>query len=118
VLTEPAPLLIARELPGGGRVLLVGSGNWMRTAVADAATNVGGDRVSLVHPGNHELMLAGTAWLSGLDDRIARGALSQEVARLRSIDAGAREFWGWVLLGVLPAGSLGAGFGMWLWRRH
>ncbi|MDP7087209.1 MAG: ABC transporter permease [Phycisphaerales bacterium] len=118
VLTESAPVLIAREFPSGGRVLLVGSGNWMRTSVADAATNAGGDRVSLVHPGNHELMLAGTAWLSGLDDRIARGALSQEVARLRSIDAGAREFWGWVLLGVLPAGSLAAGFGMWLWRRH
>lgn len=118
VLTEPAPLLVARELPSGGRVLMVGSGNWMRTAVADAATSAGGDRVTLVHPGNHELMLAAAAWLSGLDDRIARGALSQEVARLRSIDGAARTFWGWVLLGLLPAGSLLAGFGMWLWRRY
>jgi hypothetical protein len=118
VLTQPAAVVAACERPGGGRVLLVGSGNWMRTAVADAATNAGGDRVTLVHPGNHELMLAGTAWLSGLDDRIARGALSQEVARLRSINSGSREFWGWVLLGLLPAGSLGAGLGIWVWRRH
>jgi ABC-2 type transport system permease protein len=118
VVVEPLPLVVARELPGGGRVLMVGSGNWMRTAVADAATSAGGDRVTLVHPGNHELMLAGTAWLSGLDDRIARGALSQEVARLTSIGPGTRVFWGWVLLGLLPAGSLVAGLGIWMWRRH
>jgi hypothetical protein len=97
---------------------MVGSGNWMRTAVADAATNAGGDRVTLVHPGNHELMLAGTAWLAGLDDRIARGALSQDIARLAGISPAAREFWGWVLLGLLPTGSLGMGLGIWMWRRH
>ncbi|MDG2477713.1 MAG: Gldg family protein [Phycisphaerales bacterium] len=117
VLTEPAPVVMAREFSGGGRVLVVGSGNWMRTGVADAATNAGGDRVTLVHPGNHELMLAGTAWLSGLDGRIARGALSQEVARLRSIDSETRSFWAWILLGLLPAGSLAVGFSVWLWRR-
>jgi len=117
VLTEPVPVVIAREFAGGGRVLVIGSGNWMRTSVADAATNAGGDRVTLVHPGNHELMLAGTAWLSGLDDRIARGALSQEVARLRSIDSGTRSFWAWIVLGLLPVGSLAAGFFVWSWRR-
>jgi ABC-2 type transport system permease protein len=117
VLTEPVPVVIAREFAGGGRVLVIGSGNWMRTSVADAATNAGGDRVTLVHPGNHELMLAGTAWLSGLDDRIARGALSQEVARLRSIDSGTRSFWAWIVLGLLPVGSLAAGFCVWSWRR-
>ena len=81
------------------------------------AASAGGDRVSLVHPGNHELMLAGTAWLAGLDDRIARGALSQEVARLASVPAASRTAWGWVLLAGLPAASLLLGFGIWLWRR-
>ncbi len=117
VPSEPVPLLVARTLPNGGRAIVVGSGGWMRTAVADAAASAGGDRVSLVHPGNHELMLAGTAWLAGLDDRIARGALSQEVARLASVPAASRTAWGWVLLAGLPAASLLLGFGIWLWRR-
>ncbi|MDP7028716.1 MAG: Gldg family protein [Phycisphaerales bacterium] len=111
------PLLAARSLPSGARAIVVGSGGWMRTGIADAAASAGGDRVSLVHPGNHELMLAGTAWLAGLDDRIARGALSQEVARLGSVPAGSRTIWGWVLLAGLPGVSLLLGLGIWSWRR-
>ena len=89
----------------------------MRTRVADAATSAGGDRVALMHPGNHELAVAGAAWLAGLDDRLARGALSQEVARLGGISAGARLAWGWVLLAGLPVASLGTGIFMWFRRK-
>ena len=104
--------------PYGGRILVIGSGNWMRTGVADAATNAGGDRIALVHPGNHELMVSGTSWLAGLDDRIARGALSQEVARLRSISSADRRFWGWMILGVLPGGALSLALVTWVRRRN
>jgi ABC-2 type transport system permease protein len=117
VVGADSTLVASRELPGGGRAIVVGSGSWMRTRVADAATAAGGDRVSLVHPGNHELMMAGAAWLAGLDEQIARGALSQEVARIRSISPTARASWGWVLLAGLPLGSLLLGLLTWIRRR-
>jgi len=89
----------------------------MRTGVADAAANAGGDRIALLHPGNHELMVAATSWLAGLDDRIARGALSQEVARLRSIGTSERRLWGWVILCVLPVAALSLALVTWIRRR-
>lgn len=88
------------------RILVVGSGAWLRTNVADQAVSAGGGRIALAHPGNHELLLAGTAWLSGLDDRIAAGPLSQEVARLGAVSRSARTLWGWLLLAGLPAALL------------
>ncbi|MCP4758333.1 MAG: ABC transporter permease subunit [Planctomycetes bacterium] len=115
---EPIPVAVGGTSPYGGRILVIGSGNWMRTGVADAATNAGGDRIALVHPGNHELMVSGTSWLAGLDDRIARGALSQEVARLRSISSADRRFWGWMILGVLPGGALSLALVTWVRRRN
>ncbi len=114
---NPVNLVTAVETPAGGRVLVVGSGGWLRTSVADATLSAGGDRVSLAHPGNHELMMAATSWLSGLDDRIARGALSQEVGRLSGISASARQRWGWILLGGIPAFAVLVGVGVWLRRR-
>jgi ABC-2 type transport system permease protein len=108
------PLIAAveRDAPGAPqqRLLVVGSGAWLRTNVADRAVPAGGSRIALAHPGNHELLLAGTAWLSGLDDRIAAGPLSQEVARLGAIGRGARAFWAWIMLLGLPAllGAAGA----------
>jgi hypothetical protein len=114
---NPVNLVTAVETPAGGRVLVVGSGSWLRTSVADAALSAGGDRVSLAHPGNHELMMAATSWLSGLDDRIARGALSQEVGRLGGISASVRQRWGWILLGGIPAVAVLVGAGVWLRRR-
>lgn len=100
-----------------GRVLAVGSGAWMRTNVADAAVSAGGGRIALANPGNHELLLAGTAWLSGLDDRIAAGPLSQEVARLGAVGRSSRIVWGWLLLLVLPAGLIAAGVTIHMGRR-
>jgi len=117
VIDESVPVAVAGTLPRGGRVLVIGSGNWMRTGVADAAANAGGDRIALLHPGNHELMVAATSWLAGLDDRIARGALSQEVARLRSIGTSERRLWGWVILCVLPVAALSLALVTWIRRR-
>ncbi len=62
-------------------------------------------------------MTAGVAWVAGLDDRIARGALSQDLARLGGIPRDVHTFWAWVLCAGLPAGSLGIGLCMALWRR-
>ena len=118
VPSSSTPVVVAVAPPGGSRSLVVGSGSWMRTGVADAAADAGGARVALVHPGNHELMVAGAAWLAGMDDRIARGALSQEVARLGGISPVARRGWGWVLIGGLPALSLVGGLITWIRRRH
>jgi ABC-2 type transport system permease protein len=101
-----------------GRVLAVGSGAWLRTNVADAAVSAGGGRIALANPGNHELLLAGTAWLSGLDDRIAAGPLSQEVARLGAIGSSLRSVWGWVLLFGLPVVLVGAGVVIHIGRRN
>ena len=101
------PLIAAVERTTAGasnqRLLVVGSGAWLRTSVADQAVPAGGSRIALAHPGNHELLLAGTAWLSGLDDRIAAGPLSQEVARLGAIGRPTRALWTWVLLLGVPA---------------
>jgi hypothetical protein len=98
-------------------LLAVGSGAWLRTSVADQAVSAGGGRIALAHPGNHELLLAGTAWLSGLDERIAAGPLSQEVARLGAVSRGARTFWAWLLLAGLPVVLLASGTAITLGRR-
>lgn len=117
-VTQPVPVLTAVSQPNGSRALVVGSGSWMRTSIADAAARAGGNRVALVHPGNHELMLAGAAWLAGLDDRIARGSLSQEVARLGGITPATRSLWGWILIAGLPLMSLAIGLSTWIRRRY
>ena len=117
-VTQPVPVLTAVSQPNGSRTLVVGSGSWMRTSIADAAARAGGNRVALVHPGNHELMLAGAAWLAGLDDRIARGSLSQEVARLGGITPATRSLWGWILIAGLPLLSLAIGLSTWIRRRY
>jgi ABC-2 type transport system permease protein len=116
-VASPVPLIVGGTSPHGGRLIVVGSGNWIRTAVADAAASVGGDRIALLHPGNHELIVSGTAWLAGLDDRIARGALSQEVARLRSIGPADRRLWGWIMLGGLPGAAVLMALVTWARRR-
>ena len=105
---------------GGGapqRLLVVGSGPWMLTNVADVAVSAGGDRISLLHPGNHELMMASVAWLAGEDQLVAQGPLSQEVARLRGIGDAQLQMVGWLLTAVLPGVVLLIGIGVWMARR-
>ena len=78
----------------------------------------GGDRYALLYPGNHELLLSGTSWLAGLDDRIAPGPLSQEVARLGSLSPSIRRLWTWILLLGLPGVVATGGMIMWWMRRR
>ncbi|MBG81636.1 MAG: hypothetical protein CMJ39_13140 [Phycisphaerae bacterium] len=121
-LTKRTPLIAAVERPspvgtGMQRVLVVGSGGWMLNYVADMVMSAGGDRYALLYPGNHELLLSGAAWLAGLDDRIAQGPLSQEVARLGSIPESTRTIWMWLLLLGMPGLIAMAGIGVWLVRQ-
>ena len=121
VLQGDVPVVVAAQGTDGegvfGRVLAIGSGAWLRTNIADAAVSAGGGRIALSNPGNHELLLAGTAWLAGLDDRIAAGPLSQEVARLGAVGAASHTVWGWILLLVLPSGLIAAGVSIHMGRR-
>lgn len=121
-MQDPMNVLLALERePAEGeqsqRLLVVGSGPWMLTNVADVAITGGGNRISLLNPGNHELMMASVAWLAGDDELVAQGPLSQEVARLRGIGAAQQQLYRWLLLLGLPGCVLLAGFGVWMARR-
>lgn len=123
-LTEPVPIALAAERAspvaggsGGQRLVLVGSGGWMITNTADPVASLGGGRVALLNPGNHELMLASVAWLAGMDDLIAASPMSQEVSRLRGITPEVRMAWWWIIVVGVPLGCLLLGGMMWLWRR-
>ena len=112
--------MVERRSPIDGsqqRVLVVGSGGWMLNYVADMVMPAGGERYALLYPGNHELLLSGSSWLSGLDERIAPGPLSQEVARLGSINEESRSLWSWILLLGIPGFITAVGIGVWFLRR-
>ncbi len=120
---EPLPVMVAVERAnpaktGWQRALIVGSGGWMISNVADRVAPVGGERIALINPGNIELMLSGVAWLAGFDDMIAPSPLTQEVARLRDLTDGARSRWSWSIVAGMPMGCLLLGFMMWFWRRR
>lgn len=121
-LVDPVDVVYAVERAVEGRdadqrLLVVGSGPWMLTNVADVAVSAGGDRISLLHPGNHELMMASVAWLAGEDELVAQGPLSQEVARLRGIGDAQLQVVGWLLTVILPGAVLLIGIGVWMARR-
>lgn len=103
---------------GTQRVLVVGSGPWLLTNVADVVVSSGGGRMTLLNPGNHELVQSAVAWLSGEDDLVAQGPLSQEVSRLRSVTDGTRRWVSWLLLLGLPGGVVCIGLIVFLARRN
>ena len=122
-LTEPVPMVVASERihPTTGksqRFMMVGSGGWMVSNVADVVLEIGGGRVALINPGNHELMLASAAWLAGMDDLIAASPLSQEVARLSDVSPETRLRWMWITVGGLPGACAVLGVIAWLIRRN
>ena len=100
------------------RVLVVGSGPWLLTNVADVVISSGGGRMTLLNPGNRELIQSAVAWLSGEDDLVAQGPLSQEVARLRSVTGDTRQWVGWLLLLGLPGAVILLGLIVFLARRN
>jgi hypothetical protein len=117
----PVIAAVERKSPtrtGSQRAVVVGSGGWMISNVADRAVPVAGQNVALVNPGNMELLLNSVAWLAGLDDMIAPSPLSQQVSRLRGLDDGARTRWGGAIVGGLPLACMVFGTFMWFWRRR
>ncbi len=127
VLTDPQAIVVTAERAligaagvGGGsvqRFMLVGSGGWMITNVADSVRDIGGGRTALENPGNHELLLASVAWLAGMDDLIAASPLTREVSRLRGITPQVRAAWWWIIVVGVPAGCLMMGLLVYWWRR-
>jgi hypothetical protein len=111
---QPQPIVVSmeRSSPAGAgtqRALVVGSGGRMLTYIADVVTSIGGERVALIYPGNHELMLASVAWLAGMDDLIAASPITQEVPRLRGVTPEARAMWFWLLVIIVPGLCLAVG---------
>jgi hypothetical protein len=121
-LNHPVPLAVVAERPsptgrGVQRFMLVASGGWMVSSVADVVLSIGGGRVALVNPGNYELMLASVAWLAGMDDLIAATPMSQEIQRLDGITPQMRTLWSWIMGAGVPLGCVMLGAIVWLFRR-
>ena len=128
-IRAPIPLVVAAERndaprrdlrnPGGSqRIVIVGSGAWMYTFIADSVVSLGGTRVALENPGNYELALASIAWLANMDQLIAPGAATRQVARLDGVTDNVKTFWRWVTMAVVPGMCLLGGGIMWLVRRR
>lgn len=125
-LGNPAPIAVATERnhPDLARVgvpmqraIIVGSGGWLLSFIADLVVGLGGDRVALVNPGNAEFLLASVAWLAGMDQLIAQTAAGQEVSRLRDVSDAASLLWRLLLIGGVPGACLFLGAVVW-WRRQ
>ncbi len=98
--------------------MLVGSGGWMLSYLADVAENIGGERYALRYPANFEFMQAAIAWLAGREELIAPSPASQEVSRLVGITAAVRQRWMIISMALLPGAALLLGLGTWAWRRR
>ena len=106
----PVVVLAERKIAGGSqRAILVGSGGWLLSNVADLSDSLGGGRTALVNPGNRELLLASVAWLSNRSDLLGAGLSGREVPRIEGLGDGARLAWMAILGAVLAAGPLAAG---------
>ena len=120
---RPLPIAIAvvrlDPMGAGGqqRLIVVGSGGWLLSYVADLVVSIGGERAVLLNPGNYELLLAGVAWLAGADALIASSPVSRQVARLDGITPAVRTRWRWIAMAGLPAACLLLGVIVWLVRR-
>jgi len=112
-----------RSLPAPGssheqRLLVIGSVDWMLSAVADFVIQLGGERVALLYPGNIEFMQAAVAWLAGMDALIAQSPTSQQIARLDGLSDTSRNIWRLIVLAVMPGACLLFGAGVWFVRRR
>ncbi len=122
-LDVDASLVVAAErrhpLDGTGaqRVIAVGSGTWMHSALADMVQQLGGERVALPFPGNHELLQASVAWLAGMNDLIAQSPTAQQVSRFDGLTDTSRWIGQWIALAGLPGAALILGIVVWIVRR-
>jgi hypothetical protein len=119
---DALPIIVAATRPnpaghGEQRAIVCGSGGWMLSFVADVMVPIGGERMALANPGNFEFLLAAVAWLAEMDDLIAPGPTSQQVARLQGITAPVWMTWSALTVVVMPACALVMGLVVWFVRR-
>lgn len=105
-------VLAERKTAGGSqRAVVVASGGWLLTSLADLSDGLGGGRTALVNPGNRELLLASVAWLADRADLLDGGLSGREVPRIESLADGPRRAWmfgfgGSLVIGPIVAGGL------------
>ena len=108
--TLPVAVLAERPLEGARhRAVVVASGGWLLTSVADLSDDLGGGRTALVNPGNRELLLASVAWLAGREDLLDGGLSGREVPRIEALGDGARRAWAFGFGGALALAPLAIG---------
>jgi ABC-2 type transport system permease protein len=113
-LAEPLPVcvLAERKTPAGPqRAVVVASGGWLLSSLADLSDGLGGGRTALVNPGNRELLLASVAWLADRPDLLDGGLSGREVPRIESLGDGPRRAWmfgfgGFIVIGPVVAGAV------------
>lgn len=88
-------------LPRDQRVLVVGGLDWLTDTQTLAGEVVEG-RPIYAFPGNLELFIAGTTWLAGQDDLVARTGASASISTIPSLSAGQRSALAWSLIAGLP----------------
>ncbi len=127
-LTADEPIVVAVERvgvhpgPGAGnrgrqRAIVVGSGGWALSYIADVTLSAGGGRAVLLNPGNYELLQASIAWLADADDMIAPSPVSRQVARLEGVGTAAQTLWRWIAVALVPGACLLLGVAVWFMRR-
>jgi hypothetical protein len=91
--------------------VVVASGGWLLSSLADLSDGLGGGRTALVNPGNRELLLASVAWLADRPDLLDGGLSGREVPRIESLGDGPRRAWmfgfgGFIVIGPVVAGAV------------
>lgn len=97
----------AVENKNGGRSIVIGSGGWLLSWVADRAVSIGGNQVAMLNPGNSELFLAAVEWLAGLDGWIAAGPIGQQSTRVEGLSENMYLTWAIILVIGIPASLVG-----------
>ncbi|MFI4915529.1 MAG: hypothetical protein ACIAS6_03345 [Phycisphaerales bacterium JB060] len=96
---------------GVGRVVVVGSNDWLADDIVSSGQSLDG-RMVASYPGNLALLDASVLWLSGRDEFIAPTVSSSSVAMIGQVDAAMLSALQWLLVLGVPALILLAG-GLW-----
>jgi hypothetical protein len=106
-----------REVGDGvGRVVVVGSNDWLADEILSAGQSLDGRMVGS-YPGNLALLDAAVLWLAGRDDFIAPTVSSSSVAMVGDVDGGVLSALRWGLVLGVPALILALGGAWRLLRR-
>lgn len=101
---------------GVGRVVVVGSNDWLADEIVSSGQSLDGRMVGS-YPGNLALLDAAVLWLSGRDEFIAPTVSSSSVAMIGQIDRGVLSALRWGLVLGVPVVILLVGGGWRLLRR-